>query len=182
MVADSQRAWTLQEVSDKYIEAGLPESVKDLLAETDETGIQLRDHLKINELRLHSREPNIPKIITVMKRKHSQNPMDKIFSLSMLLQRTVLPTYSKDEQPEQAWGRLLKHVNVSVLAELLFTCPLPGENGCYWRPSWRQLMEDTIVFQNVQNCFLADGEFEDGRLRCRINLIRDAESCSTVPQ
>ena len=182
----SQRAWTVQEVSNKYIEAGLPEGVEDLLAETDETGTQLRDHLKINEIRLDSREPRIQNVITAMKGRHSQNPMDKIFGLSTLLECTVLPTYSKDEHPEQAWDRLLKHVSSRILAELLFTCPLPGENGCYWRPSWRQLMEDTVVFENVRPISILVGQVEDGHLRCSIALIKgcrvtfDCPSMSTV--
>ena len=142
---------------------------------TDETGTQLCDHLKINEIRLDCGEPRIQNVITAMKGRHSQNPIDKNFGLSTLLECTVLPTYSRDEQPEQAWGHLLD-VSQRILAELLFTCPLPGKNGCYWRSLWRQLMEDTVVFENVQNLNLSGGRVEDGHLWCgHIGLIKGCQ-------
>ena len=170
----SQRAWTLQEVGGGvYIEAGLPNGVEDPLEETNDSGIRLRDHLKIGEIRPNSSKARLYNVITAMKGRHSQNPMDKIFGLSTLLGCNVLPTYSKDEQPEQAWGRLLRHVSRRILLELLFTCPLPGENGCYWRPSWRQLMEDTVVFQNLRASYnIQQAKVEDGRLKCSLALIK----------
>ena len=57
----SQRAWTLQGVSGKYIEAGLPRAIEDPLeqTQTDDSGTgihRLRDHLKIGEIRLGRNE------------------------------------------------------------------------------------------------------------------------------
>ena len=169
----SQRAWTLQEVSEKYIEAGLPKGVEDPLEETDDNGIKLRDHLKIGEIRQLSGGTDLHSAIAAMQGRHSQNPVDKIFGLSALLECTALLTYSENEQPEHAWARLLRHVGGRLYAELLFACPLPGENGCYWRPSWRQLMEDTGVIEKASLRTLEwAGIDEGGRFSCGMALIK----------
>ena len=166
----SQRAWTLQEVgSGKYIEAGLPNGVENPLEETDENGIQLLDHLKTSgeiRLRFHPRigyrGTDLHNAIAAMKGRHSQNPTDKVFGLSAILDCTALPTYSEDEQVEQAWARLLRHFDARIVAQLLFACPLPGENGCYWRPSWRQLMEETVIEKLSLSTFIIP-KFDKGR-------------------
>ena len=178
----SQRAWTLQEVgSGNYIEAGLPNGVENPLEETDGNGLRLLDHLKTGEIRLHFhprigyRGTDLHNAIAAMKGRHSQNPTDKVFGLSAILDCTALPTYSKDEQVEQAWARLLRHVDARIVAQLLFACPLPGENGCYWRPSWRQLMEDTMI-EKVSLLGLMSVKFDEGgRLSCFATLIKGCQ-------
>ena len=111
----SQRAWTLQEVSGTFIEAGLSNGAKDL-KETDDNGTPLRDHLKRSEIIASIREMiglDLHDDISAMRGRHSQNHVDKIFGLSALLGcASELIAYSKDEayeEPEQAWARLLTH-------------------------------------------------------------------------
>ena len=185
----SQRAWTLQEVNGKYIEAGIPDGVKDLLEETDDNGTLLRDHLKTREIRLPFQpgkgfgQTDLHNAIAAMKGRHSQNPVDKIFGLSALLECRVQLAYSENEQEEDAWGRLLRHVSSRIWAELLFGCPLPGKNGCYWRPSWSQLMADTGVIEKVPSLHLASSELagDHHRLLCHVPLIEGCQVLFNYP-
>jgi len=87
--------------------------------------------------------------IAVMKARHSRNPFDKIFGLSALFECRALLAYSENEQEEHAWTWLLRQVSSRIWVALLFGCPLLGENGCYWQPSWSQLMADTAVIEKV---------------------------------
>ena len=188
----SQRAWTLQEVNGEYIEAGLPEGVKDILDETDDNGTKLRDHLHTHEIKLPSQQikppflpgeearPKLRDFISAMKGRHSQNPVDKISGLSTLLECSVLPSYSNNEPEEDAWARLLRHVDRRILGELLFACPLPGENGCYWRPSWRQLMAGTSVIKEMPSAAVWSEVIGDVRLRCNLALIKGCQVSSSA--
>ena len=184
----SQRAWTLQEVNGVYIEAGLPKGVEDPLEETDNNGTLLRDHLKTREIKLPFQpgkgfgQPNLHNTIAAMKGRYSQNPVDKIFGLSLLLECKALLAYSENEEEEDAWARLISHVSSRILAELLFACPLPGENGCYWRPSWRQLMADANVIKEVPSFHLASSKLVGNRhLLCRVALIEGCQVSINFP-
>ena len=129
----------MQEACEKYIEAGLPMGLDDPLEEIDDNGIQLCDHLKIGEIRQGSGGACLYEVIAAMKARHSLNPVDKVLGLSMLLRCSALLIYLESELPEHAWARLLRHVDGKILTKLLFAFLLPGENGCYWGPSWRLL-------------------------------------------
>ena len=185
----SQRAWTLQELSERYIEAGLPKGVEDLLEVTsDDSGVQLRDHLKTGEIRLGQGQhflcgTDLHDAIAAMKVRHSQNPVDKIFGLCALLECTALLAYLENEQEEHAWARLVRNGRSRIWAELLFACPLPGENGCYWRPSWRQLMVNTGVIEKMPSLpYLSLPEVGDhGRFGCRMALIKGCQVSFNCP-
>ncbi|KAK0439974.1 uncharacterized protein EV420DRAFT_1168441 [Desarmillaria tabescens] len=127
-----RRAWTLQEVSNKYVIGG----------ETDDHSMD-RDMRQTVEQRLHSlnlvNPGSVFDILREMQNRVSTKPLDKVAGLAYILFRESIPIYDETQSEEDAWGSLVDVMSVGYRTDLLFLYPEPG-NGCKrWRPSWNQI-------------------------------------------
>lgn len=140
-----QRAWTLQETNLCWLPAGLSPLTRvdflDFGSAVGGDGIceQLRDLWMM----LVHEKPIFFRIVQVMQRRHSTNPVDRVTALAYLLRCPEFPTYNAREDPNTAWIRLLSHMQPKHRCDLLFRYPSPTNGkgtGASWHPTWLQLM------------------------------------------
>lgn len=148
------RAWTLQEIKYDSVNAGVPAHINPLIEKSDDDGSTLGDRLApILELELFSDqsadEENFIRIIEEMRRRYSTNPVDKIAGIGTLLRCPTLPVYKETQTPKDAFKLCVQHMHLDLIGRLLFLFPIPGDDGCAWRPSWKQLMSKKTIIRPV---------------------------------
>lgn len=75
-----------------------------------------------------------------MRMRDAISELDKVGGIAYLLKshsKRHLPTYDPDEDPENAWKRLVRIIDYQFRAELFFLFPSCGRSA-RWMPSWQQ--------------------------------------------
>ncbi len=144
------RAWTLQEISDDMLIAGKTcdnDSMVDKRFMTEDT--QRRMDVQLASLHqdrgLTPRtEASIFVILSQMQKRKSTKPVDKIAGLVCLFDCKHIPIYDASQSEEDAWTELVNVAPDWIRAHLFFLYPKPGNRTGFWRPSWQQVMEETL--------------------------------------
>ncbi|KZT20452.1 hypothetical protein NEOLEDRAFT_1045192, partial [Neolentinus lepideus HHB14362 ss-1] len=143
-----RRVWTIQEIKDNSIPAGLPEGLEagDLMKQKSlEDGRTLEDHLQpIMKLEKYLKYPEVDmlavlKVATELKGRFATNPIDKIAAFGALVTKSRIPLYKGDMDLEDAWDLLVQHMPGEILEGFLWQICVPGKGRYRWIPSWAQL-------------------------------------------
>ncbi|SJL10665.1 uncharacterized protein ARMOST_14056 [Armillaria ostoyae] len=137
------RAWTLQETSERPIIGGSTDV--DLITDND-VKAKLREKLRSVE---RTREAGMFYFLWQMQIRKSTKPLDKVAGLAYLLCGLFsgsIPVYDETQSQEDAWDVLVDAMESSHKLELLFFYPEPGNGPQRWRPSWKQVMERRILY------------------------------------
>ncbi|KAJ7627276.1 hypothetical protein FB45DRAFT_1060025 [Roridomyces roridus] len=178
------RAWTLQEVTENSIIAGVTPSspVPDRVAVDEEGSIknpnERRFYEKLSDLKLITGSHNfdcIYPILTAMRPRSASSELDKIAGLAYRISASVLPPYIVGQSPEHAWDSLVKVINPDRRGDLLFMFPEPGKQQYRWCPSWQQIKDaerlpsipglvlcEAVEFDVETGCFSHKGFRFDG--------------------
>ncbi|KZT22396.1 hypothetical protein NEOLEDRAFT_1033430, partial [Neolentinus lepideus HHB14362 ss-1] len=162
-----RRAWTVQEISTRTIQAGLPLSIAnplDVVCMDDPYNRRpLRDRLR-SVMRLeHAIETgfsalqDILLLIQEMRPRQATRPVDKIVALCSLLRLTQIPMYSEDMDLEDVWALHIKYMPIRLQTAFLWLFDRTGLGKYKWRPSWEQLM--TGGFAIVKHWKIPDDNF-----------------------
>ncbi|KAI0070431.1 hypothetical protein K474DRAFT_1653820 [Panus rudis PR-1116 ss-1] len=147
------RAWTVQETSSNSITAGVADDSPvggealrvDSNGEFQDPDIR-RFHNTLSLLIQYSQDlDTVFPILDAMRHRAAVNELDKIAGLSYLLQSPTLPPYIIEQDPEDAWLRLLQTMNGKYRGDLLFSFPTPGDGQCVWAPSWQQIKDAPVL-------------------------------------
>ncbi|SJL16915.1 uncharacterized protein ARMOST_20447 [Armillaria ostoyae] len=76
--------------------------------------------------------------------RKSTKPVDKITGLVCLFDSKHIPIYDASQSEEDAWTELVNVAPEWIRAHLFFLYPKPGNVNKTWRPSWQQVMEETL--------------------------------------
>ncbi|KAK0185449.1 hypothetical protein F5146DRAFT_937531, partial [Armillaria mellea] len=140
-----RRAWTLQEVGLGRIIAG---DMSDGLLNSkpiDEDGKYETELLtRINkQLKLETNRFLFSSLVEMRKRV-SINPVDKVAGLAFPLGSSTIPAYHESESLEDAWTTLTNSMVIYMRALFLFLYPGVGLGCKKWRPTWEQVMTETL--------------------------------------
>ncbi|PBK59485.1 hypothetical protein ARMSODRAFT_899206, partial [Armillaria solidipes] len=131
-----RRAWTLQEISCNPIIGGdtgdeclLPWFEKQL------SSLQRTWTLK---------NRHVYDVLSEMRKRVSTNPVDKVAGLVHLFSSESIPIYDAEQSEEDAWAALVDTMHSLLQKDLLFVYPGPGNGLKRWRPSWKQVMTETL--------------------------------------
>ncbi|KAK0457594.1 uncharacterized protein EV420DRAFT_503789 [Desarmillaria tabescens] len=79
-----------------------------------------------------------------MQRRVSTNPVDKIAGMMFPLRTEYSPIYDERQSEEDAWIAFTNVMDRHLLSHLFFDFPEPGNGSKCWRPSWKQVMTETL--------------------------------------
>ncbi|SJL16898.1 uncharacterized protein ARMOST_20428 [Armillaria ostoyae] len=133
------RAWTLQEISEKMIIGG--ETGSDGTLAKD---IQVRFYNQLASLRQMRHSHLVFDALSEMKKRASTKPLDKVTGLGYILDLNYLPIYDGAQSEEDAWAALVDAMFKYSQKDLLFFYPEPGDGSKCWRPSWNQIMTKSL--------------------------------------
>ncbi|KZT25679.1 hypothetical protein NEOLEDRAFT_1241558 [Neolentinus lepideus HHB14362 ss-1] len=163
------RVWTIQEIRDGSIPAGLPEGLEagDLMKQKSvEDGMTLEYYLRpVMDLERNLSKleagliglPAVMKLATELKKRFATNPIDKIAAFGALLRTSHIPLYKGDMDPEDAWDLLVQQMPHKILQGFLWLVCASGKGKFKWKPSWDQLMcgdFDTLQAEYWTRCNL----------------------------
>ncbi len=139
------RAWTLQEVP--YTRNGGTQTV--ICGETGIEGrkeeeIRTRFDEQLTSLRQMRDEKSVLAVLSEMRTRMSAKPLDKVAGMAYVTDVRWLPVYDMVQSEEQAWARLVRAMYPNARADLFFYYPVPGNGANRWRPSWKQVMTQTL--------------------------------------
>ncbi len=83
-------------------------------------------------------------ILSQMQKRKSTKAVDKIAGLVYLFYSQYIPIYDADQSEEDAWTELINGMQDWFRADFFFLYPEPGDGNKFWRPSWRQVMTETL--------------------------------------
>lgn len=175
------RAWTLQETKVENFIGGLIDS-----SPRRHQGKQEDEKYMAFEKKLSELEDKIPWVmapdtcwlLTTMSQRAAESELDKIFGMAYLLQLSAIPTYIVDQDPEEAWERIIPVIPPTTRGDLLFRTPLTGKGRMKWCPSWKQIQQTTFCswrrdefcrldFDESARCYGHSGFRIDG---CRLDF------------
>lgn len=139
------RAWTLQEISENRITAGVAAN-SPMTPAVDEDG-QYVDHNvgkfydQLGSLMIFAQDlDNIFPVLLSMQNRSAESGLDKVAGLAYLLRSQPLPAYDTKQSVQNAWEHLLETISARYRGDLLFLYPKPGNGRQMWAPSWEQVM------------------------------------------
>ncbi|KAK0442464.1 hypothetical protein EV421DRAFT_2082449 [Armillaria borealis] len=133
------RAWTIQEISEKVVIGG--ETGDDGTLEED---IRVMFHAQLASLRKMRDSHLVFDVLSEMKTRDSTNPLDRIAGLGYILDLNYLPIYDEAQSEEDAWTALVYAMLEYSRENLLFFYPEPGDGSKCWRPSWNQILTKSL--------------------------------------
>ncbi|SJL05337.1 uncharacterized protein ARMOST_08704 [Armillaria ostoyae] len=140
-----RRAWTVQEVGRERIIAGdTPDGP--LHAEPiDEAGnykdkILTKFHKQLKFVSFYG----LYAPLSAMQDRISTYPVDKVAGLAFFLGACSIPAYNESQSLEDAWTTLINEMDSYHRGVLFFTYPEPGAGCNKWRPSWEQVMTESL--------------------------------------
>ncbi|KAK0491810.1 hypothetical protein EDD18DRAFT_1334639, partial [Armillaria luteobubalina] len=161
-----RRAWTLQEVGDKRIIAGMTSDGPMHEKPTDEDGnykteMLTRFHKQL--LGLGRNDWDLFNRLADMRNRVSTNPVDKVAGLAFPLGPGTIPTYHETESLEDAWTALVNSMYGSMRESFLLLYPGIGLGQKKWRPTWEQIMTEPLPVDHLCGGFVRrdDGTDED---------------------
>ncbi|KAK0443705.1 uncharacterized protein EV420DRAFT_1023292 [Desarmillaria tabescens] len=140
------RAWTLQEISRKWIIGGV---TSDGTVETVQTVAQ-RDHeavLSRIQEQLQSlvdtvhRVENVFDLLIHLRKRKSEHAVDHVAALIFPLRSKAIPTYDKTQSVEDLWLAVVNTMRTKHRGDMFFLYPGPGSEQA-WRPSWNQVISE----------------------------------------
>ncbi len=142
-----RRAWTVQEVGPTWriIAGDTPDGP--LQAEpidnngNYETDVLTRFHKQLKSL--HTGK-DIFSVLTAMQDRVSTNPVDRVAGLALPLGPRTIPAYYESKSLEDAWTALVNTQHTFHRGLLLFQYPGVGLGCKKWRPTWNQVMTETL--------------------------------------
>ncbi len=149
-----RRVWTLQEFSTEVFlsseSSGLDLSQQETIGgQTDDHGIMGEEERRSLNEELRSlmqmrKSHSLWDTLSLMQRRVSTNPVDKIAGMMFPLRTEYAPIYDEMQSEEDAWISFTYAMDRSLLSHLFFDFPEPGNGSKYWRPSWKQVMTHTL--------------------------------------
>ncbi|KAK0436808.1 uncharacterized protein EV420DRAFT_1317299 [Desarmillaria tabescens] len=133
------RAWTLQEITEKPIIGG--GTGDNVMMEED---VRMRFNQQLGSLQHMAKHGSMFDVLSEMRKRVSTKPLDKVAGLANICCFWSIPIYREDQSDEEAWTALVNAMLVDKRAELLFFYPEPGDGSICWRPSWKQVMTKTL--------------------------------------
>ncbi|KAK0493534.1 hypothetical protein EDD18DRAFT_1356457 [Armillaria luteobubalina] len=141
-----RRAWTLQEVGLVRIIAGDtpdgPMHAQRVNSRNYETALLTRFHEELNSL--EDIGFNFLAMMASMQKRVSTNPVDRVAGLAFPLSSYTIPAYHESETLEDAWTALVNALAPSTRADFLFMYPGVGLGSKKWRPTWDQVMKESL--------------------------------------
>ncbi|SJL13340.1 uncharacterized protein ARMOST_16781 [Armillaria ostoyae] len=139
------RAWTLQEVP--YTRNGGTQTV--VCGETGDEGrkeeeMRTRFDEQLTSLRHMRHDSSVLAVLSEMQKRVSAKPLDKVAGVAYVIDVQWLPVYNMAQSEEGAWRYLVKAMYRDTRADLFFYYPEPGNGTKRWRPSWKQVMTQTL--------------------------------------
>ncbi len=139
------RAWTLQEVP--CTRNGGTQTV--VCGETGVEGIKekamrTRFNEQLTLLRQMRDDNSVLTILSEMQKRVSANPLDKVAGEAYVIHVPRLPVYKTARSEEKVWVELVTGMYPGTRADLFFYYPEPGNGTKRWRPSWEQVMMQTL--------------------------------------
>ncbi|KAK0446532.1 uncharacterized protein EV420DRAFT_892714 [Desarmillaria tabescens] len=138
-----RRAWTLQETVESPIFAGdMPDGPLQLKQICPgQNDVVTKFHKQLGRLKIICCNPlGIFGVLTHMKERESENPVDKVAGLAFPLRSETIPAYREKKDLEDAWTALVDVMGKSFRGQMFFLYPEPGVGSTKWRPSWDQIM------------------------------------------
>ncbi len=111
----------------------------------------LKDKLK--SLVPISRDILIFPTLSNLQKRNASKPVDKVAGLIYLFNLLFIQIYDAEESADDAWRTLVAGMNGVHRTQLLsymFLYPKAGDGSEAWRPSWQQIMEDTLPKKPVE--------------------------------
>ncbi|KAK0501642.1 hypothetical protein EDD18DRAFT_743421 [Armillaria luteobubalina] len=140
--------WTLQEFSmDVFLSdesSGLELSHQETIGgQTEDHGIMAEEERRrLNEelrsLMQMRKAHSLWDTLSLMQRRVSTNPVDKIGGMMFPLRTEYSPIYDEKQSEEDAWIAFTNAMDRFLLSHLFFDFPEAGNGSKYWRPSWKQ--------------------------------------------
>ncbi len=156
-----RRAWTVQEVGrwDRMIAGDTPDGPMHARP-TDEDGnyetdLLTRFHKQLKSVQEHS---GLFGSLAEMQKRVSTNPVDKVAGLAFPLNTGTIPAYYESESLEDAWTALVDAISSWMRAKFLFEYPGAGLGCKKWRPTWKQVITETLPDDGY---FLYDVEYDE---------------------
>ncbi len=148
-----KRAWTLQEISEHPVIGG----------DTGDEEIRAKLEEKPSSLQKIHSGGHVYDVLSQMQKRVSTNPADKVAGMAYLLFSDSIPAYYEKQSEEDAWIALMEVTTRWYQGNLLFLYPKPGTGNKIWRPSWKQVMMETLSFQHPTEGLWIDRHHQDGR-------------------
>ncbi|KAK0435878.1 hypothetical protein EV421DRAFT_1908380 [Armillaria borealis] len=143
-----RRAWTVQEVGDERIIAGdMPDGPMHARTIDEdgnyETELLTRFH---KQLELVQRSRGLFDTLVHMQKRVSINPVDRVAGLAFPLIPETIPAYHESESLEDAWTALVDSMDPGYRVDFLFVYPEAGLGCKKWRPTWEQVMTESLLY------------------------------------
>ncbi|KAK0486623.1 hypothetical protein EDD18DRAFT_1292770 [Armillaria luteobubalina] len=138
------RAWTLQETPRNPLIAGKTrnDGIIDERYMAEDMQRRLNEQLEsLGQILLG--EPSLFKVLSQIQTRKSTKSVDKVAALVYLFHSQHIPIYNPGQSEEDAWTELMNVMSVWFRAEF-FLYPKPGNGIGFWRPSWKQVMEEAL--------------------------------------
>ncbi|KAK0222384.1 hypothetical protein IW262DRAFT_1460707 [Armillaria fumosa] len=164
-----RRAWTLQEVGWYRIIAGNILDGPIHAKPTDHSGNYGTELLTMfhKQLGPDKRSWHLFGRLADMRKRVSTNPVDKIAGLAFPLMPNTIPAYHESQSLEDAWTALVNSMISGMRVSFLLLYPGVGLGCKKWRPTWEQVMteslpEDTYYIGHVEH----DEEADEDSFEC----------------
>ncbi|PBK96009.1 hypothetical protein ARMGADRAFT_1163665 [Armillaria gallica] len=79
-----------------------------------------------------------------MQTRVSTNPVDKVAGLALPLMPETIPAHDESKSLEDAWTALMNSMYARKRAAFLLAYPGVGLGHKQWRPTWEQVMTETL--------------------------------------
>ncbi|KAK0491882.1 hypothetical protein EDD18DRAFT_529393 [Armillaria luteobubalina] len=130
-----RRAWTLQEVSHNLKIGGeTGEAMEEDIRERVEKELSAAKNVRINVFRA----------LSEMQKRVSTNLVDRVAGMTYPLLSLDIPAYYEAQTEEDAWSAQVAVMSTFIRAELFLLYPNPGSGNKVWRPSWTQVMTESL--------------------------------------
>ncbi|KAK0493188.1 hypothetical protein EDD18DRAFT_1180965 [Armillaria luteobubalina] len=140
------RAWTLQEISRKWVIGGITGdetvSTAPTVAEQDHQTVLDRIHEQLGNLvdTVH-RVENVFDLLVHLRKRKSEHAVDHVAALIFPLRSNTIPTYDVTQSAEDLWLAVVNTMRTKHRGDMFFMYPRPGSEQA-WRPSWNQVITE----------------------------------------
>ncbi|PBL01398.1 hypothetical protein ARMGADRAFT_425021 [Armillaria gallica] len=151
-----RRAWTVQEVGASRTLAGDTPDGPMHAKPIDKAG-NYQDKILTKfhkQLKAADKLLYLYDALSAMQDRISTYPVDKVAGLAFSLRTKAIPAYYESQSLEEAWTALINEMYRWDRGILLFTYPEPGSACKKWRPSWEQVMTQSLP-KNPDSHFFA---------------------------
>ncbi|KAG7440764.1 uncharacterized protein BT62DRAFT_1080624 [Guyanagaster necrorhizus] len=140
------RAWTLQEISRKWIIGGVTDDgagmTPQTAAEQDHKAVLDRINEQLESLvdTVH-RVDNVFDLLVHLRQRKSEHAVDHVAALIFPLRFKAIPTYDETQSVDALWLAVVNTMRTKHRGDMFFLYPRPGSEHT-WRPSWNQVMTE----------------------------------------